>query len=155
MKLLLTSAGLSCDSIVDSLLELTRKPFSEINLVFIPTAANVESGNKFWVIDDLINLKNLGFKQIDIVDVSALSKGMWLSRLKEADVIYVEGGNAFYLMSCMETSGLKDILPELLETRVYVGVTLLLLILRKLHKKIKILFMLSMIKPPSKLLMIV
>lgn len=123
MKLLLTSAGISNKSISCALLELTEKPFSELNLAFVPTAANVEKGDKFWLIDDLINLKNLGFKQVDIVDISALSQDVWLPRLKEANVIYVEGGNNYYLMECFKKTGLQDLLPELLKTRVYVGVS--------------------------------
>ncbi|MDD5464268.1 MAG: Type 1 glutamine amidotransferase-like domain-containing protein [Candidatus Moranbacteria bacterium] len=123
MKLLLTSAGLSNKSIVNSLLELTERPFSELNVAFIPTASNIEKGDKFWVIDDLINLKNLGFKQVDIVDISALPKDVWLPRLGEADIFYFEGGNTFHLMHWIEKSGLKDLLPEMLKTKVYVGVS--------------------------------
>lgn len=123
MKLLLTSAGITNKSISDALLELTEKPFSELNVAFIPTAANVESGDKFWVIDDLVSLKNLGFKQIDIVDISALLKDIWLPRLEEADVLYFEGGNTFHLMHWIEKSRLKELLPEMLKTKVYAGVS--------------------------------
>lgn len=123
MKLLLTSAGITNKSLSDALLELTGKPFSELNVAFIPTAANVEKGDKFWVIDDLVSLKNLGFKQIDIVDISALPKDVWLPRLEESDVIYVEGENNFHLMRWIEKSGLGEALPELLKTRVYIGVS--------------------------------
>ena len=59
MKLLLTSAGLSNKSIIKALKELTEKPFNELKLAFIPTAANVEEGDKDWLIRDLINCKNL------------------------------------------------------------------------------------------------
>jgi len=52
MKLLLTSAGLSNKSISDALQNMAGKAFSELNLVFIPTAANVEKGDKGWLIDD-------------------------------------------------------------------------------------------------------
>lgn len=123
MKLLLTSAGLTNKSIIDALLEMTKKPFFELKVAFVPTASNAEAGDKFWVIDDLINLKNLGFKQIDIVDFSALPKDVWLPRLEDADVIYVEGGNTFHLMHWIEKSDLKNLLPEILKTRVYVGVS--------------------------------
>lgn len=123
MKLLLTSAGLSNKSISNTLLELTGKPFSELNLAFIPTASNVEEGNKDWLIDDLIACKKLGFKSIDVVDISALPKDIWLPRLQEADVFFVEGGNTFHLMNWMEKSGLKELLPEMLRTKVYVGVS--------------------------------
>ncbi|MDD5464489.1 MAG: Type 1 glutamine amidotransferase-like domain-containing protein [Candidatus Moranbacteria bacterium] len=123
MKLLLTSAGISNKSISDALLNLTIKPFSELNVAFIPTASNVEKGDKFWLIDDLTSLKNLGFKQVDIVDISALSKEAWIPRLEEADIFYFEGGSTFHLMHWIEKSGLKEVLLEMLKTRVYVGVS--------------------------------
>lgn len=123
MKLLLTSAGISNKSIENALLGLTEKPFSELNLVFIPTASNVEDGDKDWLIKDLTILTELKFKSIDIVDISALPKDIWFSRLQKADVFFVEGGNTFHLMDWIEKSGLKEFLPELLKTRVYVGVS--------------------------------
>lgn len=123
MKLLLTSAGLSNKSIVNAFLELAEKPFSELKLAFIPTASNAEEGNKDWLIDDLARCKNLGFKSIDIVDISAIPKEMWLLRLQEADVFLFEGGNTFHLMHWIEKSGLKEVLPELLKNRVYVGIS--------------------------------
>jgi dipeptidase E len=124
MKLLLTSAGLSNESIVAALLELTGKPFAELNIAFIPTAANVEGGDKTnWFIKDLIRLKNLRFKSIDIVDISAISKNVWLPRLQDADVLYVEGGNTAHLMYWMTKSGLQELLPEMLREKVYVGVS--------------------------------
>lgn len=123
MKLLLTSGGLSNKSIVDALLELTGKPFSELNIAFIPTASNVEDGDKGWLIKDLATLTELKFKSIDIVDISALPKDVWLSRIKETDVFLFEGGNTFHLMYSIEKSGLKEVLPDLLKTRVYVGIS--------------------------------
>lgn len=123
MKLLLTSAGISNKSIVDALLSLTKKSFAKLNLVIIPTALNIEDGGKEWFIDDLVNCQKLGFKSIDIVDISALPKDVWLSRLKQADILFFEGGNTFYLMYWLKKSGLDKLLPKLLETKVYIGVS--------------------------------
>lgn len=123
MKLLLTSAGLANDSIVKSLSELIEKPFDQLNLVFIPTAANVEQGDKGWLIDDFKNCQKLGFKEIDIVDIAAVSQEIWQPRLKNADILLVGGGNTLYLMEQMKKSGLKELLPELLKTRVYIGIS--------------------------------
>lgn len=124
MKLLLTSAGLSNKSIIKGLQELVKKPFSKLKIAFIPTAANLESGDKQdWFIKDLINLKELKFNSIDIVDVSALPKEVWFKRLKEADIFYVEGGNTYHLMHWFNKSGLSKVLPDLLKTRVYIGVS--------------------------------
>lgn len=123
MKLLLTSAGLSNKSIAKALLELLGRPFSDANLVFIPTAANVEEGDKDWLIDDLVNCKKLGFKQIDIVDISAIPKDLWLSRFETADVLLLGGGNTYHLMKWIDKSGLKEILPEMLKKKIYVGIS--------------------------------
>lgn len=121
MKLLLTSGGVRNQSIAKALFEMVGKEAEETSIVFVPTAANVEVGDKDWFIDDLINLKNLNFKSIDIVDISAIEKKLWLPRLESADVLYFEGGNTYHLMEWLVKSGLAEILPELLKTRVYIG----------------------------------
>lgn len=47
---------------------------------------------------------------------------MWGPQLEDADVFIFEGGNSFYLMEWINKSGLSLVLPELLKTKVYVGV---------------------------------
>jgi dipeptidase E len=123
MKLLLTSGGLTNKSISDTLFDLVGKKPEDIALVFIPTASNVERGDKDWLINDFINLKNQDFKSIDIVDISAIDKKLWLPRMEEADVLFFGGGNTYHLMEWMNKSGLAEILPELLKTKVYVGLS--------------------------------
>jgi dipeptidase E len=123
MKLLLTSGGITNASIAAALFELVGKNAEDTTLAFIPTASNVEKGDKWWLIQDLIDLKNLKFKSIDIVDISAIERSLWQSRLEGADVLFFEGGGAFHLMEWINKSGLAEILPELLKTRVYVGVS--------------------------------
>lgn len=110
-------------SIVSALKELTQKPFSKLNLAFIPTASNLEEGDKWWLIEDLETCKRLKFKSIDLVDISALPRKVWQKRLEEANVLLFEGGNTCHLMYWINKSGLKDLLPELLKTRVYVGIS--------------------------------
>jgi len=123
MKLLLTSAGLTNQTIVKALDELAGKPLDQLKVAFIPTAANLESGNKDWLIDDLRRLSFLNFKEIDIVDISALPKEIWQKRLEEADVLFVEGGNTYHLMYWFNKSGLSKILPKLLKNKIYIGVS--------------------------------
>lgn len=122
MKLLLTSAGLSNPSIVSALEKLLGKSAKGVKLAFIPTAANVESGDKSWMIDDLNNFIKAGFV-VDIVDISAVSKDIWLPRLQESEVLFFGGGNTFHLMYWIMKSGLQDELVELLETRIYAGIS--------------------------------
>ncbi len=123
MKLLLTSGGLTNKSIASALIDLVGKPAKKINIAFIPTAANAEEGDKGWLIDDLANLKKQSFNEIDIVDISALPKESWLPRLEHADVLFFGGGHTPHLMHWLNKSGLADILPELLKTRVYAGIS--------------------------------
>ncbi len=123
MKLLLTSAGLTNASICNALFELVEKKPEETSLVFVPTAVNAEVGDKSWFIDDLINLKRQGLKTIDIADISAVDEYVWRPKFEEADVLFFEGGNTFHLMEWMNKSGLRVLLPQLLETKVYVGLS--------------------------------
>ncbi len=123
MKLLLTSNGVCNPTIKKALAELLGKPFSQTSIAFIPTAANVDVGDKSWLIDDLSNIKKLNLKSIDIVDISAVPKEIWLPRLEAADVLFFSGGITPHLMYWMKKSGLANLLPELLKTRVYAGIS--------------------------------
>ena len=123
MKLLLTSSGLTNSSIANALFELTWKKPEETTVVFIPTASNVEQGDKDWLITDLMNLKKQSFKSIEITDISAVDEKIWKPILERADVLFFEGGNTYHLMRWLNKSGLSELLPELLKNRVYVGVS--------------------------------
>mgnify|MGYP003393926542 CR=1 FL=1 len=123
MKLLLTSAGLMNKVLIDALQEMVLKPFGDLNAVFIPTAANAEAGDKTWLINDLHAAAQLKFKSLDVVDIAALKPELSLKRIEGADVIFVGGGNTFYLSYWAQKSGLMDALPELLKTKVYVGIS--------------------------------
>ncbi|MFA6004980.1 MAG: Type 1 glutamine amidotransferase-like domain-containing protein [Patescibacteria group bacterium] len=122
MKLLLTSAGLTNPSISHAAEELLGQPAEGVKLAFIPTAANVEPGDKSWMIQDLNNFQNAGF-EVDIVDISAVSKDTWLPRLLESKILFLGGGNTFHLMHWVQKSGLQEELPSLLKTRVYAGIS--------------------------------
>lgn len=126
MKLLLTSNGLANDSICNALEELVGKPRKETKIAFIPTAAFAESDkpeeSKDWLADDIYRIKEF-CGSIDIVSLADLPADKLTARLENADVIFVGGGNTFYLSYWMDKSGLFDALPKLLETRVYAGIS--------------------------------
>jgi len=123
MKLLLTSGGITNKSIAKALFDLVGKKPEDTSLVFVPTASNMEKGDKDWLINDLVNLKNQNFKSISITDISAVPDRIWLPQMEEADVLFFEGGNSYHLMEWMNKSGLTKILPTLLKRRVYVGLS--------------------------------
>lgn len=123
MKLLLTSNGLCNKSISDALFELVGKPASETHIAFIPTAMNVDDHNKTWFINDLSNIGKQGCKFVDIVDISAMPINMWKPRLEVADVLFFSGGVTPHLMRWITESGLEKMLPKLLKTKVYAGIS--------------------------------
>jgi dipeptidase E len=123
MKLLLTSIGLSNAAIRQAFFDLLEKPVHESTLVYIPTASNAETGDKNWVIDDLIIIKSLNFKSIEITDISAVGEEIWKPSFERADILYFEGGNTYHLMRWIQKTGLITLLPKMLETKVFVGVS--------------------------------
>ncbi len=123
MKLLLTSDGLTNKSISDALLKLLRKKPEKSKVAFIPTASNIIAKDKQWMIDEFAKLRKLGFSYIDMVDIAAIPKEDWEPRLRDSDILLFVGGNPFYLKHWFKKSGLADILSDLLESRVYLGVS--------------------------------
>jgi len=123
MKLLLTSGGITNTSIANALFNLVGKKPENTKVVFIPTASNIEVGDKNWFINDLVNLQKLNFEEIDIADISAVEEKIWRPKFEKADILFFEGGNTYHLMEWINKSGLINILPELLKTKVYVGVS--------------------------------
>lgn len=123
MKLLLTSSGITNKSIAQALLGLLGKPFEKSHITFIPTAANVEKGDKTWLVTDMYNLLKLGFPSFDIIDISVVSKRIWQPSFEDADVLVFGGGNTSHLLTWMEKSGVKEALPSLLKTKVYMGIS--------------------------------
>ena len=123
MKLLLTSSGITNKSIEKALLGLLGKPFKNASLIFVPTAANAEEGDKSWLVDNMYNFKKLGFASFDIIDIVSVSKDIRLRSFNKADILVFGGGNVEYLLKCISRSGLRKLLPKFLETKIYVGIS--------------------------------
>lgn len=120
MKLLLTSSGIANEKIARALRELTGKEPSAVKVGFVPTAANAEGGNKDWLINDLLRLRDAGYGWIDIIDPSA-SGVDWRSRLTDMDIVFLSGGNTFHLLDQIRQTGLGEWLNEHKDSKVYVG----------------------------------
>lgn len=120
MNLLLTSAGLTNETIAQTLIESVGKPAKDITVGFIPTAANTET-DQSWVQEDISNITQWGIEHIVQTDISILTKNEWVHNLENSDVIWLNGGNTYYLLDWVRTSGLQTELQNLLKDRVYVG----------------------------------
>ena len=123
MKLLLTSWWIRNKSIEEALFSLSDKKPEEMTLVFIPTASNLEIGDKSWLINDLIRLKELNFKSIEITDISAVDENIWKPSIEKADILFFEWGNTYHLMEWINKSGLARDLQTMLKDKIYVWVS--------------------------------
>ena len=131
MKLLLTAAGISNQSIHDALVELLGKPIAEANALFIPTAIYaIPNGGDIVrrVIRGSLGdpFCELGWKSLGLLELTALpsiKQEFWLPMLKKTDALLVGGGDCQYLTYWMQQSGLAALLPSLLRKTVYVGLS--------------------------------
>lgn len=117
---MLSSSGITKRAIAEALEELAGKPVEETKVAFVPTAANPEGGNKDWYIKQLLDLWRFGYSWIDIVEPTAPEVD-WKARFADVDVIYVSGGNTFFLLDQFRQIGFSEWLTENLKDKVYVG----------------------------------
>lgn len=132
MKLLLTSGGLTNQSILDELVRMLGKPISETSALCIPTAqwghpqCGPESARGFvsglppWGGMSALDWKSLGM--LELTALPTIGESRWVPWVRDADVLLVDGGDATYLCHWMRESGLVDLLPELAD-KVWVGVS--------------------------------
>ena len=122
MKLFLTSEGLTNNSIRQAFCELLPDTPDNCSVAVIPTAANVCSDIS-WLEEHLENIQKAGITKIERLDLETLPIDSVLERLYESDVIWFEGGNTYHLLHWVRASGLAEALPELLENKIYAGVS--------------------------------
>ncbi len=131
IKLLLTSSGITNQSLENALTELLGKPIGESSALFIPTGVYPFVGGAnyaWWPIagSKQSSLVGLGWKTMGLLELTALNsieKDCWLSTIKETDAILVWGGDPLYLAYWFHHSGLARELSSLDKDIVYVGVS--------------------------------
>jgi len=100
--------------------EYLPKPANHLNLAFIPTAADPYE-NKDFVEVDRKALIEFGFKLTDI-DIKNIDKQDLKNKLSKFDIIFVAGGNTFYLLEQAIKSGFNEIIKEMINTgTIYIG----------------------------------
>ena len=126
MKLLLTSVGVTNDSIRKALLELLGKPLEECRAVQISTALYASPSGPEDAYQMAKYYGEMGWKALGTLELTALptiEEEHWLPFVESSDAILVSGGNTGYLSYWFKQSGFAERLPSLLEERVYFGIS--------------------------------
>jgi dipeptidase E len=131
MRLLLTSAGIKNTSIHNALIDLLGKPIAESSALCIPTGTYAMQGGAGLAWNFISGREpetpmcELGWKSMGVLELTALpstDEEVWVPRVRETDVLLVNGGDPLYLCYWIRESGLADLLPSLRDT-VYVGLS--------------------------------
>ncbi len=117
MLLFLTSQA---SSVLDLLLPKLSKPAHELTVAFIPTAAEPYPQSP-WIDADRKKLTDLHFTVYD-VDLKGKTQKQLSKELAKADIIFVAGGNTFYLLEQAQKSGFMELTKALVAKGiVYIG----------------------------------
>jgi len=116
MKLFLTSTAANVmDKIVP---QLSKKPEDSL-VAFIPTAGDVYDETP-WIEEDREKLKNLKFKIKDL-DLKEETQADIEAALSNVDIVFVAGGNTFYLLEKIKASSFDVVLKNIIDNIVYIG----------------------------------
>jgi len=121
MKLFLSSAGLKPEFKEDFFKLLGKDP-KQCKVAFIATAADPEPSKAFvkWSTDQI---EEVGMSWYE-VDLKGKDKADLRIELAPADIIWVNGGNTFYLLDHARKSGFDKVVKELLfDGKLYYGVS--------------------------------
>lgn len=121
MKLVLCSSGFFTPEIVAKAVELAGKPQAELSVAVINEAYAMTFRSHSWVAKELSRIDTYFGGRFELVNLRALSPETVKERLQQHDIIYVLGGPTDYEMHVLQQTGFTDMLPELLEDKVYVG----------------------------------
>jgi len=117
--ILLTSAGMD---VKEEILKILPKPASQIRIAHIITASKIEKNFSYLEKENQI-MRELGFN-VENVDIEGKNENELRVLLSDKDIIYVQGGNTFYLLKHVKASGFDKVVKELIKKGViYIGVS--------------------------------
>lgn len=133
MRMLLTSNGVQDGPVRDALLDLLGKPVSASRTVVVLDAILPFPGDKTRLLQHLEQYRAMGWAECDLLTLFSGPASLVESRLRSADVIYGYGGTNHWLAHAWRQSGLAPVLRELLDEKVYVGVSAGSMIFSRAH----------------------
>jgi dipeptidase E len=120
MKLFLAAEAKHPDSI-EKLKEFVGKDFSNLKLVYIPTAANGEVYG-CWKNGESIRAAQSLEANIRVVELEDVNYRDVLAEIKGADILWMAGGMVGYLSYWIQRTKLNELIPDMLSAgTIYVG----------------------------------
>ncbi len=121
-RLLLTSNGFENPKIGKEFLKLVNKPVTEIKSLFIPNASRTKEELHYISLSKK-ELIDLGIEKENIIEYN-LDRDVSDGELENIDVVYMCGGNTFYLLYKVRESKFDEKINEIVNKGiVYVGVS--------------------------------
>lgn len=118
MKLLLTSIA---SNIIERALPLLPKSPAECKIICIPTAANGEEGEKEWLTNELNGLRAAGLT-LTLFELEGKNESEVAAAIEDADIVYLSGGNTFYLLEKMRACNFEKVIRKFLDRGgLYIG----------------------------------
>ncbi len=114
MKLFLTSSCIS-KNLRETFLEHFGKDPRSSKCYFIPTASDPDE-SKFYTCKSMDDLVELGFNPI-WYSLKYKTKELIRQELSDADIIWVGGGNTFYLLDVARCVGFLDVVTDLVKNK--------------------------------------
>lgn len=120
----LTSDGLSSPQLVRPFLSAISN--TSKRCAIIPTAMEKDLQKDIWLKETVCSLGDYGIES----EIFYLGQRD-TAQLKNFDIIYLCGGNVFYLMDVMNNCGCREIFPSLCQEKIVVGVSAGSLVMQK------------------------
>lgn len=99
---------------------IKSKTITDREIVFIPTAGNVEDYTDY-IDEGRAALTAMGY-QVDELDVASESQAAAIAKIKAAQIIYISGGNTFYLLQELKRKQLLPVINEKINAGIpYIG----------------------------------
>lgn len=99
---------------------IKSKTITDREIVFIPTAGNVEDYTDY-IDEGRAALVAMGY-QVDELDVASESQAAAIAKIKAAQIIYISGGNTFYLLQELKRKQLLPVINEKINAGIpYIG----------------------------------
>lgn len=95
---------------------------STLKTVCIPTAANIYAEkDKSWLYEEIKIFSDFGLN-VDLFDIQNKSNAEIKDALSDADIIYMTGGNTYFLLDQINKTNLKHVIQERLNNgSLYIG----------------------------------